>query len=218
MFELVLDKFSSELAAAAGGAAAGIFLYGIRLVWGRIKKYREEMAKKRREEEIPKLVKKDVGVYRDLTELLVKTKADRAYVLQFHNGSYYVNQSSQMKLSCTHEIVRSGVSREQDSMQEVLVSKLAGKLDILSKENSAVFVIDETDQSYYGQMKKSQGVAVSIAAFMRDGNLIEGIVAINYLEGNDMVKTKLEKERLIVEEAAGNIGYLLRSEDEQAKN
>lgn len=213
MFEFFIAKFGSEFSAAMGGATAGLLLYGLRTAWKLFKQHRHKLRKHKREQEIPTLVKQDIGVYRDLTELLVETKSDRAYVMQFHNGSYYVNQGNQMKLSCTHEIVRSGVSREQDNMQNFLVSKFAAQLDRLSQSKSAIYNIAEDDETYFGQMNKSQGVSTFIASFIKDGNLIEGMVIINYLVGNDPEDKNLEKYAAIVEDVAGKVGYLLRNQD-----
>jgi hypothetical protein len=69
-----------------------------------------------------------------LTELMVQTKADRAFVVQFHNGTYYINKANQMKMSCTHEIVKEGISREQENLQDVILSRTPiVAIDLLSK-------------------------------------------------------------------------------------
>ena len=57
-----------------------------------------------------------------LEHLLEGTGASRAYIFQFHNGvTFYSGQHAQ-RFSCTYEVVRAGVSREADNLQNLQVS------------------------------------------------------------------------------------------------
>jgi len=57
-----------------------------------------------------------------LAELRVEMDADRAYVLQFHNGHEFSISQPIWRMSCTHEICAPGISYEAESMQNILVS------------------------------------------------------------------------------------------------
>ena len=58
--------------------------------------------------------------------ILDETGADRAYVLEFHNGEHYFSGRSQQKLSCTYEVVSEGSSVESHSIQNIRVSNFHG--------------------------------------------------------------------------------------------
>ena len=64
-------------------------------------------------------------IYRELTELRALIGADRAYVIQFHNGSEFLLSNPVWKLTCTHEVVRPGVTYEAGNMQGLLVSQVS---------------------------------------------------------------------------------------------
>ena len=54
--------------------------------------------------------------------VLAETGADRAYIMQFHNGGYYISGKSQQKFSCTHEVCTAGTSKECQRSQNHLIS------------------------------------------------------------------------------------------------
>jgi uncharacterized Rmd1/YagE family protein len=56
---------------------------------------------------------------RILEDLRADTGADRAYVFQFHNGSYFYTGNSIDKMTNTHEKVGKGVSHEQLKYRDV---------------------------------------------------------------------------------------------------
>lgn len=210
MFDQFIHTFGADVASYLGAALAGVAGYWCSKALRSYKDWR----KYKNNVSIPKLLSKDIGVYKYLTELLVQTNADRAYVLLFHNGVFYINKGSHMKVSCTHEIVRTGVSREQDSIQEKLASKFAEQITQIIQENVSVTKIDPDNNSYFHQMKRSQGVDTVISAVMRDGEIIEGVISVNYLAGNEVPDTTLEDRKHLVKEAAETVGFLLRKVDE----
>lgn len=63
-------------------------------------------------------------IYTALVELRALTDADRAYVIQFHNGHEFLLSNPVWKLTCTHEVVRSGVTYEASNIQNLLVSRV----------------------------------------------------------------------------------------------
>ena len=54
--------------------------------------------------------------------ILEQMGADRAYIMQFHNGGYYISGKSQQKFSCSHEVSSPGTSRECHDSQNHLIS------------------------------------------------------------------------------------------------
>lgn len=206
LLELV-NYMGQETSGLVGAALGGFFMFLAHKGWDVYKAYRKRKAL----DIIPRLLDADLAVYQTLSQLQLETGADRAYVMQFHNGVYYLNQANHMKVSCTHEIVKDGIARIQDTMQDLLLSKFAAPLAEVLREGVSVFDADEQAESYYKSMIKSQGTAKSVAAIMMDGNVVEGSIVINYLEGSEILKLQdFEVVKQKVTEAAETIGFKLR--------
>ena len=62
---------------------------------------------------------KSTNVYTALDYTMNEMDADRAYVLEFHNGSHYYSGRGQKKFSCTHETVEEGISHQCNSSQSI---------------------------------------------------------------------------------------------------
>lgn len=179
----------------------------------------KEWMKKRKnakKESIPRMVENDVEVYKLLSELLLTTKASRALVFQFHNGTHYVNSASQMKMSCTHEIVADGISKEAKSMQNMLISQHAQAVNDIISHPSAIVDINDCDTEELKQILRAQGVEVAVYAPFSRGTDVEGFIGINYLDPIDhnYPGEKLETVREYlggcVSKCSLKIGYLLR--------
>ena len=67
-----------------------------------------------------------------LTETRVRLSADRAVVLQFHNGGEFMDGTSMKKMSSTHESCQMGVSETIGNRKDVLLSPFVEMLDIIS--------------------------------------------------------------------------------------
>jgi len=67
-------------------------------------------------------VLKNREIYSELVALRALTDSDRAYVFRFHNGMEFLPNNPAWKLSCTHEVVRHGVTYESPRLQGMLVS------------------------------------------------------------------------------------------------
>ncbi len=83
---------------------------------------RKKMSGKEAENPIISETHNNENIYTALDFLMSEMNADRAYILQFHNGGHYMSGRSQQKFSCTHEIVQRGISRECDSSKNHIVS------------------------------------------------------------------------------------------------
>ena len=118
---IMLSRDTTEL--IVGGAVMGllIFLFSIvRWIWNR---YNSGLLggihgryPVRRE------VEQNKEIYNELLELKVLTEADRASVFRFHNGTEFLPSHPAWKISCTHEIVKHGLTYESARLQGILVS------------------------------------------------------------------------------------------------
>ncbi len=77
-------------------------------------------------------------IHEFLTEIRVKLGAERAAVLQFHNGGNFLDGSSMKKFSLTHESCVVGVSESMGSRQNLQVTAFMEMLEILSRDQASV--------------------------------------------------------------------------------
>lgn len=203
-----VSGISKDVGAFLGAALGGLAVY----FFHKGKEWWTTRKKKQRNS-IPGLVSMDIAVYKHLTELNTTAGSDRAFVIQFHNGTYYINQANQMKMSCTHEIVKDGVSREQESFKDILLSKVPIAIHELLTKSSVVFNIDGTETAYFYQMLRDQGVTRFVGALMKEKDVVEGFVGISYL---DTDATEFDEEYLkeLVQSCANRIGFILRTHNE----
>ena len=160
-------------------------------------------------------------VYRELVEMKALTDADRAYVLRFHNGSDFLPDNPVWKVSCSHEIVKDGVSYESGKLQEILVSRVHDRIDPIitgqssfsgvklvdcskcqfkakcDRENKHVVVIqvDEMEGSYGKFLLEGQNIKTVIQSGMVGGGRVFGVVAM------DICDAKLVDDTMIREAA-----------------
>ena len=97
-----------------------------------------------------------------LIELRTETKADRAHVVQFHNGEYYDNNSSIKRFTYCYEDLKDGVSSNQEKYQRRLVSGYAEGLSKLVDGDDPVnkLTVNELDSCLYkGKMLEDGTIA-----------------------------------------------------------
>jgi len=131
-----------------------------------------------------------------LTELRVLGDAERAYVFQFSNGTYYLNKMSQYQMTCTHQSVKAGIAPVMVRKQEMLVSHTPQFLKALVTGCVCLQVKDMTDV-YLKTALLRQGVDLMIACPMMDtkGNL-EGFVGMDFMEDTGNPKIGLSQDAL----------------------
>lgn len=207
----VITTVGTEIGMLLGAVVGGMILYGVNVLKSKIASKKEP-----KRESIPLMVENDVEVYKILSEVLLKSKASRALVMQFHNGTHYVNSASQMKMSCTHEVVSDGIAKVSKNMQNMLISQHAQSVNNIITNASFPVKVDDDDTEELKQLLRAQGVDFAMyAPFMR-GSDIEGFIGINYLdplvdnfpgESEEIVQDKLGH---LLASCALKIGYLLR--------
>ena len=57
-----------------------------------------------------------------LNEILDEAEGSRVYIFQFHNGMNYYTGAHAQRFTCTYEVVRDGISREANNLQDLQVS------------------------------------------------------------------------------------------------
>jgi hypothetical protein len=217
---VVTTEFVKSAAAELGtfvAAALGAFLV---LAFNKLREWLKTRKDTPKAELLPKLVEKDLEVYQLLSELLLKSDAGRAFVMQFHNGTYYMNSVSQMKMTCTHEVVSPGVSRQQLNRQNLLVSQYTKDINDIISQPSCFIEVSDSSIGQWSQLLRSSGTKLGAYAVLKDGQAIEGYLGLSFIDDlQDVFKNtfpNLSKEDaekklgLLLESYAIRIGYLLR--------
>jgi hypothetical protein len=131
-----------------------------------------------------------------LDYILEQTGSDRTYVLQFHNGGYYVSGKSQQKFSCTHESCTPGTSRESVKSQNHLVSNYHNYIHLLI--NNGEYYYSNTGEIKDETLKNlvlSKGVIsiYNIPLKTLDGKII-GILGVDYVKNKaDPIFSRCDK-------------------------
>lgn len=124
------------------------------------------------------------NIYTALNFVMEQMGADRAYIFQFHNGSYYMSGRSQQKFSCTHETTTQGVSRESGYSQNHIVSNYYEYIDSIVKKECFFFQSpDEVGDHAFSALMKAKGVqSIYNIPIKTLNNKIIGILGVDYVK------------------------------------
>ena len=131
------------------------------------------------------------NVYTALNFALEELNADRAYVLQFHNGGHYYSGRGQQKFSCTHESVVEGISHECSFSQEHRVSNYHAYIsEMLENEGFYYHNIEDIEDVAFEALLKRKGVKsiYNVPIKTLSGKII-GILGVDYVKSKDLKKT-----------------------------
>lgn len=121
-----------------------------------------------------------------ITELLYKmntaTKADRAYVFRFHNGGYLADGIPFKKTSCTHEVVKPGVSREINNLKDIPLSTIpeCTKL-IVDNDDSFTIKVNTLTPGTFRSILESEAIEFTMCHRLLMSDEVWGFVGIDYL-------------------------------------
>ena len=124
------------------------------------------------------------NVYTALKYTLGEMGADRAYVLEFHNGGHYYSGRGQQKYSCTHETVSEGISHECDISQEHRVSNHHAYIsELVEYEKFAYIDIRELEDHAFLHLLKKSGVKsiYNVPIKTLNGKII-GILGVDFVK------------------------------------
>ena len=177
------QEFATILAAIITGAAT------ITTAWLAHKLVRKAIGTKRNP--IVDDTAQSANVYAALQYLMQEMGADRAYVLEFHNGGHYYSGRGQQKFSCTHEIASEGISRECNNSQNHRVSNYHTYISELIEKNSFCFKkVEDASDKALGAVLSGAGVKsiYNVPIKTLNGKII-GILGVDYVKGYVKNKT-----------------------------
>jgi len=159
------------------------------------------------------------NVYTALTFTLEKLNADRAYVLQFHNGGHYYSGRGQQKFSCTHESVVEGISHECSFSQEHRVSNYHSYIsEMLENDGFCYGDIENIEDFAFQELLKHKGVRsiYNVPIKTLNGKTI-GILGIDYVKAEHPKKpmgftgsdNEIDSIKILKSQARIMAGYLV---------
>jgi len=152
-------------------------------------------------------------IIKKLDTLLTKYNADRAWIIEFHNGEHTFTGKSIQKFSETYEEVRKGISAEAIFTQSIPTSIFSKFFNTLNE--AGYFYIDDISH-----LKSNNTIAQSILSFLEARRIQSFIgIAIKSIKGNfvgvlciDSVNNSLNLTPLQIQDliytAANLAGYL----------
>lgn len=136
--------------------------------------------------------KSDVLIDYHLHELKHKTNADRVWVFRFHNGGHLVGGIPFRKTSCTHEIVKPGVSRELNNLKDIPLSAIQDAMKfLLDNKNSFEIIIDNLEEGYFRAECESQDINLMIWCRIMSEDKLIGYIGIDFLTYNKNIDKNL---------------------------
>ena len=150
------------------------------------------------------------NVYTALKYTLEEMRADRAYVLEFHNGGSYYSGRGQQKFSCTHEVALEGISRECSSSQDHRVSNYYEYINemIQNKKYKYINVKDVKDQSFLKLVNRSGIESIYNMPIKTLNGKIIGILGVDYVKSPCKTFTK-DQEEIMHRQSKIIAGYLI---------
>lgn len=153
---------------------------------------------------IPHRVKSQSSINMNIINLMEDAKerfrADRIQVYDYHNGGHFANGRSALKVSCTYEVVRSGIRSCQQELQGIPLTFIAKFNDMLLNNNTLYIkdleTIKETMPFTY-QIKHNQQIKsfYDIILNNKQGEPI-GFLGVQY-NNNDIVISEEDKKEIL---------------------
>lgn len=152
-----------------------VTLLGIILSWWLRYKYGEYKAKKNNKE-----LSQARLIQTILEQQLVEHNAQRAFILQRHNGGKYGTGKSMNKLSTTYEALEEGVSAEFHNYQNLPISLYSNFVDSVTKGNSIYPDVEEIDDILTRAFFVQRGTKSSIVFPIFKGEEFVGMVGFEW--------------------------------------
>ena len=168
--------------------------------------------------------KHNENVYTALNYTMCEMDADRAYVLEFHNGHSYFSGRGQQKFSCSYEIVQEGISAECQNSQDHRVSNYHHYIsELVEKERFDYTDVENMDDHAFAGLLALKGVKsiYNVPIKTLNGKII-GILGVDYIKDyavqnvigfqtGESQTSKFEGETLVFMKRQARViaGYLL---------
>lgn len=165
------------------------------------------------EKNLKTATKRNEKIVKTLRRVLQEFECDRAYVYEFHNGTFYSSGLPMEKFSCTYEAVREGISSESQKHIEYKMSNYSEYIykivhqGLVKIDDIDVYGFRENDCPLFKNLMKSKGVKSIINVALKNPyDQTVGFLGIDFVSN----KKTLSNEQLNVLQnfARTLIGYV----------
>ena len=133
-------------------------------------------------DELKKDITNNVLIQQMLNDLMLKYKADRAYIFQFHNTIKYYDGTHRNHQSMSFEVCNNGVSPEAHNLQNIPVSLYPLFLQQIMLERMNYCDVNEIQEHTTKSELLRQGVkSICIAPYFKNGNFV-AYIGIDYVK------------------------------------
>ena len=126
-----------------------------------------------KDDEVKKDINNNVLIQQMLNDLMLKYKADRAYIFQFHNTIRYYDGTHRNHQSMAFEVCANGISSEAKNLQNLPVSLFPVFLQQVLLDRMQYQCIDDIRETSTKISLKKQGIkSIYVAPYFKDGNFV----------------------------------------------
>jgi hypothetical protein len=144
-------------------------------------------SKVKKPDEVKKDINGNVLIQQMLNELMLKYKADRAYIFQFSNNVMYYDQTHRNHTSMSFEVCANGVSYESRELQKLPVSLFPIFLQDVMLDKCKYTDVDCMKETSTKISLKKQGIkSLIVAPYFKDGYFVAYIGLDFVKEYNDL--------------------------------
>jgi hypothetical protein len=155
--------------------SSAVTLTGVFLSWFLKYKYGEYRNRK-----ITREISQSKLVQTILEQQLTEYKAQRAFILQRHNGGKYKTGRSMNKLSTTYEALEDGVSTEFKEYQNLPMTLYSGLVDTVRMERGIFPIVDDIDDILTKAFFVQRGTKSAIVYPVSRGTELMGMVGFEW--------------------------------------
>lgn len=155
--------------------SSAVTLTGVFLSWFLKYKYGEYKNRK-----VTREISQSKLVQTILEQQLTEYKAQRAFILQRHNGGKFKTGRSMNKLSTTYEALEDGVSTEFKEYQNLPITLYSGLVDSVQTERGIFPIVDDIDDILTKAFFVQRGTKSAIVYPISRGAELVGMVGFEW--------------------------------------
>lgn len=137
-------------------------------------------------------------IHETLSNLRIRSGAERVKIGQFHNGGKFLDGSPMKKFSITHESCEMGTPYSGNNLQNVHVTMFWDMVEDMRKDSPKVFWSSSMKAGYFRSYNNSNSVvAYAILPIMRE-DLLVGFIAVEWFENEKVPRATKDFESLFL--------------------
>jgi hypothetical protein len=138
-------------------------------------------------------------IHEFLTEVRIKVNADRALLLQFHNGAEFLDGTSIKRFSLTHESCVVGVSETRNSRQDIKISTFIEMLEHISLDKPTINVTSDLPDCHFKRHLETNHTLVYSLIPIKDvrGVLVLGCLLVEWCNWDNV--DNIDDDKVLIE-------------------